>query len=112
MSYMEALGVPLGLATTTSKCVSPIDGAPIPCPTTTAAPAETSFFDKLVSGLKTGFTVYGQTQQEKALADLARQKAAAQGGGGGMPGWVMPVAVVGGLGVLAIVLLKKKKASP
>lgn len=80
-------------------------------------------FDKIGSAIKSGVSFYGKSQADAATADLARQQAAAKpvdsgagasvGGGGlfGM-GTMGTIAVVGGVGVLAMMLLKKKKAAP
>jgi hypothetical protein len=64
----------------------------------------------LGSAVKGAVNFYGETQQNKALAEL--EKAKAEAGtqtvvGGGAPDWLLPVAVVGGLGVLAFVLTRK-----
>lgn len=73
----------------------------------------TDALKKLGSALKSGagsaLNFYGQQQQQAGQIQAYQQQAAARGTGGGLPGWVMPVAVVGGLGLLALVLLKRKK---
>lgn len=55
--------------------------------------------------------VYGQQQRTQGQNELlAAQVAAQQAAGGGAPGttpsWVLPVAILGGVGLLAVVLLK------
>ena len=73
-----------------------------------AAPKEPSMLQKIGTGLKTTLDYYGkQIQQGQGYGG-------ASGGGGlvrtsgGLPSWVLPVAIVGGVGLLALVLLKKK----
>lgn len=76
----------------------------------------TDALKKLGSALKSGassaLNFYGNQQQQAGQIQAYQQQAAARAGGGGMPGWVMPVAIVGGVGLLALVLLKRKKRNP
>jgi hypothetical protein len=69
--------------------------------------------DKIGSALKEGLDFYGQMQADKATADLARSQAAAAASGGqssssGFP--VMPIVLLGGVGLAAWLLLRKKRA--
>ncbi len=63
-------------------------------------------------GVSAAVDVYKSGQQaaggQAALQTALQQQAAAQARPAGMPTWVLPVALVGGAGVLALVLLKKK----
>ncbi len=54
---------------------------------------------------------YKQSLENKGAAN-ALQAQQAQQGGGGMPSWVLPVALVAGVGVVALVLLKKPRKNP
>lgn len=66
--------------------------------------------DKIGSALKEGLDYYGKTQADKATAELARAQAAAAGqpvASDGFP--IMTVALLGGAGLLAYMLLSKKK---
>jgi hypothetical protein len=63
------------------------------------------------SALESGLNVYGKIQSDKSVADLARaqaaqQAAAAQSSSGGESGFpIVPVAILAGAGLLALVLL-------
>ena len=74
--------------------------------------------DSIGNILKGGLDFYGKSQSDAAVADLAKQQAAAGAGGAGTTvvassGFpVVPVLVgVGALGVVALLLLKKKKTA-
>lgn len=53
---------------------------------------------------------FKQSQQDKGAADALKAKQAAQGGGG-LPSWFLPVALVGG-GVALVLLLKRPRKNP
>jgi hypothetical protein len=60
------------------------------------------------SGAGAVLNAYGQ-QQQQAGASQAYQQVAMQAAAGrsGMPEWILPVAAIGGVGVVAFLLLKK-----
>lgn len=68
----------------------------------------------LKDGVKAAVNVYSSGQQSagqaQAYRDIAQQQALAQQSR--TPGWVMPVAVLGVGGVLAAVLLTRKRKNP
>lgn len=78
-------------------------------------PADPSTLSKIGGYLKDAFNIYSGQQQQagqlQAYQTIAQQQAAARAGAG-LPAWVLPVAVVGGLGVVALVLLKQKRKNP
>ncbi len=96
------------------KCVSVNDwidtdpGCPT-APTTTSSSATVSAgspstLSKIGSGLFEGLSLYGKAQADRAAAAQAAAYRPS-----GTPGWVMPVAL-GGVALVAVILLKKKKA--
>lgn len=79
-------------------------------------------FDTIGSIFKAGgqaaLDVYGESQRNKGQAQAAKQIAKAQAAaqvaptessGGGMPSWVLPVAGIAAVGVVALVVLKKRR---
>lgn len=77
---------------------------------------ESSFWDKILGIAGGGVKYYADVEKEKAKARAAAEVAKASatptiiqaGGGGGMPSWVLPVGI-GAAGLLAVVVLSKKK---
>lgn len=63
------------------------------------------------SGVAKGaLDIYGDSKKQQGAAELAAQQAAAQQQQqpGGMPGWIIPVAI-GAAGLVAVVLITRKK---
>lgn len=54
---------------------------------------------------------YGKQQQAAGQLSVYQQQAAAQAaaGGGGLPSWVLPVAAVGGVGLIAVMMMGRRK---
>lgn len=54
---------------------------------------------------------YGQTQQQAGAAAALQQQAAGQRPSG-TPSWVMPVVAIGGIGLVAYMLMGRKRKNP
>ena len=84
-------------------------------PGATEPTKEPSTFSKVTGLVTDALNIYSGQQKSagelKAYQTIAQQQAAARAGSG-MPSWLLPVLVVGGLGVVALVVLKGKRRNP
>lgn len=70
--------------------------------------------DTLKAGAGAALDFYGQQQQQTGQLQVYQQQqaaAAAAARGGGMPSWALPAAI-GGVGLVAVVLLTSKRKNP
>lgn len=73
-----------------------------------------SVLSSIGSGIK---TVAGGALDFNNQLQFTKGQASINAGGvvqgdSGMPSWLMPVAIAGGLGIVALLVLKKKRAAP
>jgi hypothetical protein len=68
-------------------------------------------WDSIKSGVTGGVEFYGKYQQEKGELEAYKAGAGQQAAvSGGMPGWVLPVALVGGGALILYLVMKKRRA--
>ena len=68
--------------------------------------------DFLSGAAKSAVSIYNANQQQQGATAALQTALKNQSAASKVPSWVMPVAVVGGLGLVAAVVLKKRRRNP